>query len=164
MPPPLSAQVRSDIESYILRGATSQQIHQRTFVSVRQINRMKRNMKRHATTVAPKAPVQGRPRILGPEVETALLEYLDQRPCASRNNMCRFLCDEFDIVVAERTMSTILRRLGWIREKVGDIFRRWNYVLTILQAQRQALDEINHEARISGRSRPADESPPLPRA
>lgn len=41
MPPPLSAQIRSDIEAYIRRGETSKQIHDRTLISIRQINRMR---------------------------------------------------------------------------------------------------------------------------
>ena len=119
MPPGLSINLRRDIEGYIRRGDSSQVIHDHTYVSVRQINRMRKNLKLHDDVVAPKAPVQGRPRTLSPLVENALLEYLEQRPTAYRDEMCWFLWDEFEIQVAERTMSDILKRLGWTHKKVS---------------------------------------------
>ena len=119
MPRRLPDQLRSDIETYFRRGNTTDQIHRFTFVSKRQITRMRKNLKMYDVVVPPKAPVQGRPRTLSPLVEDALLEYLEQRPQAYCDEMCWFIWDEFDIDIRERTMSTVLKRLGWTRKKVS---------------------------------------------
>ena len=111
MPPKLSAQVQGEIEGYILRGNTTQQIRARTLVSVRQINRMKRNMRRFGDVIASKALMQGRLRILSFEMETALLKYLNQKFDAYCDEMCWFFYDEFEIVMTKKTMSIIFNHL-----------------------------------------------------
>ena len=109
MPPKLSAQVRDEIEEYILRGNIIQQIRTRILVSVCQINWMKRNISRFDDVIAPKVSMWGRLRILSFEVETVLLEYLNQKFDAYRDEMCWFFYNEFEIVMTKKIMNIIFR-------------------------------------------------------
>ena len=77
MPPKLSAQVQSEIEKYILRGNTIQQIWTHILINVCQINQMKRNIKRFDDVIVFKILMQSHFRILSFEVETILLKYLN---------------------------------------------------------------------------------------
>ncbi len=66
----------------------------------------------------------GRPRKLNRIHQQALLEYLEQRPTAFQDEMSWFLWDQFQLVVAESTISRALKRLGWNRKKAVRIARQ----------------------------------------
>ena len=88
MSPKLSVQMQDEIEEYILKGDTIQQIRAHILINVRQINQMKRNMKRFDNVIVFKISIQGRFRIFSSEMKTVLLKYLNQKFDAYCDKMC----------------------------------------------------------------------------
>lgn len=119
MPRALPDETRRDIEAYLRRGITPAHINTLTGVTVRQIINMRRNLLQYGDIVFPRSVNQGRPRVLAPWQEDRLLEYLQDRPTAYRDEMVWFVYDEFDITIAERTISDVLKRLKWTHKKAS---------------------------------------------
>ena len=118
MSPKLSVQMQDEIEEYILKGDTIQQIRAHILINVRQINQMKRNMKRFDNVIVFKISIQGRFRIFSSEMKTVLLKYLNQKFDAYCDKMCWFFYDEFEIVMTKKIINIIFNHLNWIRKKI----------------------------------------------
>lgn len=78
-----------------------------TEISVRQLRKMRRNWEEFWEVIRPHL-ASGRPKKLNRTHHHALLQYLEQRPTAFQDEMAWFLWDEFQLVVAESTISRAL--------------------------------------------------------
>ena len=89
-----------------------QQIQTHILINVRQINQIKRNIRRFDDIIVFKVSMQSRFRIFNSEMKTALLKYLNQKFDAYCDEMCWFLYNKFKIVMTKKTMSIIFNHLN----------------------------------------------------
>ena len=119
MPPPTPEHIRAAIQHEMDLGYSDDAIlaggHE---VSARTVRRMRQNYRRYGLVHVPSTDPGGRPVSLTAFHQTALLEYLQQRPTAYIDEMAYFLLDEFGLSVGEATIYRTLRRLRWSR-KIG---------------------------------------------
>ena len=109
MPPPLSKELRDEIQAHIELGRETSQIVYSTGVSCNQINKMKRNLARYGDVVA-QHQVMEPSRLLSFDMKDHLLEWIDEHPTKYIDEMCWFIYDHYDISVSERTIQKLLKR------------------------------------------------------
>ena len=117
MPPPLSREVRDQIQDHFLRLDETAFIREATGVSISQISKMRRCWE-ETGLVVPSHGRPGPPTLITPRMAEDLLEWLEQRPLSYLDEIARFLKDEYDVVVSIQTISRFLGRVGWTRKKV----------------------------------------------
>ena len=84
--------------------------------------RWERNIEIYGDTVIPRSLyTPGRPHKLSPAALEALLEYQRQKPWLYRDELARFLLEEWEIQVHKTTISKLLKKAGISRKKAQRI-------------------------------------------
>jgi transposase len=118
MPIKLTQHLRDLIVTEFALGHTNAAIASKHGISTSQVWKMRRNYTYYGDTQAPCISRRGRPPLLTKSQEDALLQYLNNRPDAYLDEMCWFIFDEFNIIIAESTLSQVLARRRWTRKAV----------------------------------------------
>jgi transposase len=126
---------KAHVEAKLALGLTPQTIAAEEHMAIRTVQHFATMRKRYGTIQKPKAPQQGRPRIITPEMEQgrpliclysyrentkiqALLQYLAARPSLHIDEQAYFLWDEFHVWVSDQAIKRMLKRVKWSKKKV----------------------------------------------
>ncbi|OQN99875.1 hypothetical protein B0A51_18939 [Rachicladosporium sp. CCFEE 5018] len=113
---------RDAVKALLESGADETSIERDTSVSDRTIRRWKLELEKTGRIGKPPESRTGRHRVLNPEVEQALCEYVATRPDMSVDDMLWWLYETYKIVVGTRTIRRVFERKGEVKgggKKIG---------------------------------------------
>jgi transposase len=110
---PVTPEARRAIQLELECGTRYKQIAVQHRISVRQVERMARNLRLFgAVWVDPKTYRKlGRPREISAEQEDGLISFILENKAAHQFEMVQFLQEEYDVVVSQPTVSRYLKKL-----------------------------------------------------
>ncbi|WPG98723.1 Hypothetical protein R9X50_00151700 [Acrodontium crateriforme] len=118
MPGRLSSAALDVLKQALEDGVSSEDIGKRLNISKRTVDRIRISYDLFGEAYSPASDVAkaGRPRLLTPEQEIAVLEYLDDNPTAAHEEIVQYVQERFEIVVSTATIFHVLKRHSWSRK------------------------------------------------
>jgi transposase len=111
MPSSLNEATRLAVQRALEAGMQHKAISTRYGISVRQVEKMNRNLKVFGTVANQPTGIQGRPPKLTAQMEAAIVAFLLRNKVALRSEVCEFLRREFEVEVNAVTVGRYLARL-----------------------------------------------------
>jgi len=115
MPSKLTDEARADIELQLKAGSDPQFLAFIYRITPQQIWKMRRNLEMFGSVVAPRLQVQGRPRLITPEAEEGILEFLlEYNQQAYLDEIVVFLKEKYRIKTSKWTVEKMVKNLQLI--------------------------------------------------
>ncbi|KAL2001143.1 hypothetical protein VTN02DRAFT_2189 [Thermoascus thermophilus] len=116
MPPPLSQTQREQITAALFRQEPYPHICRTHKVSDRQVRRIAHCLRTWGTTVPPRkesTKPMGRPRMMTPEMQEELRQYVDKHPLAGLKELKAHIESKFDFECSRICISRRLKEMGY---------------------------------------------------